>query len=47
MRAVPCPACGGARLAPEILAVTVGGRSIADLAARPVREAARWCGRCR
>ena len=42
MRAVPCPACGGARLAPEILAVTVGGRSIADLAARPVREAADW-----
>ena len=42
MRAVPCPACGGARLAPEILAVTVGGRSIADLASRPVREAADW-----
>ncbi len=42
MRAVPCPACGGARLAPEILAVTVDGRSIADLAARPVREAAEW-----
>ena len=42
MPAVACPACGGARLAPEILAVTVGGRSIADLAARPVREAAEW-----
>jgi excinuclease ABC subunit A len=42
MRAVPCPACGGARLAAEILAVTVGGRSIADLAARPVREVAGW-----
>ncbi len=42
MRAVPCPACGGARLAPEILAVTMGGRSIADLAARPAREAAEW-----
>ena len=42
MRAVPCPACGGARLAPEILAVTVGGRSIADVAARPVTEAASW-----
>ena len=42
MRAAPCPACGGARLKPEILAVTVGGRSIADLTAQPVHEAARW-----
>src|SRR3984957_13458531 len=24
----PCPACGGARLKPEVLAVTVGGRNI-------------------
>ncbi len=42
MRAVPCPACGGTRLRPEILAVTVHGLSIADLAARPVREASSW-----
>ncbi|HEY2520562.1 MAG TPA: excinuclease ABC subunit UvrA [Streptosporangiaceae bacterium] len=42
MRAVPCPACGGARLRPEILAVTIAGRSIADVAALPVRESARW-----
>jgi excinuclease ABC subunit A len=42
MRAVPCPACGGARLRPEILAVTVGGRSIADVTARPVTEVATW-----
>ncbi|HEY0719335.1 MAG TPA: excinuclease ABC subunit UvrA, partial [Streptosporangiaceae bacterium] len=42
LRAVPCPACGGARLRPEILAVTVAGRSIADVTARPVSEAARW-----
>ncbi len=42
MRAAPCPACGGARLKPEILAVTVGGRSIADLTAQPATEAARW-----
>ena len=27
----PCPACGGARLKPEALAVTVGGFSIAEL----------------
>ena len=42
MRAVPCPACDGTRLRPEILAVTVHGLSIADLAARPVREASHW-----
>ncbi|HEY2240723.1 MAG TPA: excinuclease ABC subunit UvrA, partial [Streptosporangiaceae bacterium] len=42
MRAVPCPACGGARLRPEILAVTIAGASIADVAAMPVRESARW-----
>src|SRR5207249_4170563 len=28
-----CPACGGARLKPEALAVRVGGRTIADVAA--------------
>ena len=32
IRHVPCPACGGARLRPEILAVTVGGKSIHDVA---------------
>jgi excinuclease ABC subunit A len=42
MRAVPCPACGGARLRPEILAVTVAGRSIAEVTALPIREAAAW-----
>ncbi|MGH9165838.1 MAG: excinuclease ABC subunit UvrA, partial [Acidimicrobiales bacterium] len=31
MREVPCPQCGGARLKPESLAVTVDGRSIFDL----------------
>ncbi len=39
MREVPCPACGGARLKPEVLAVTVGGRSIADVCRLPIREA--------
>ena len=38
MRETPCPACGGSRLKPEILAVTVGGRSIADVCALPIRE---------
>ena len=31
MRITPCDACGGKRLKPEALAVTVGGRSIAEL----------------
>jgi excinuclease ABC subunit A len=38
MRAVPCAACGGARLRPEALAVRVAGRSIADLMALSVSE---------
>ncbi|MER5987070.1 excinuclease ABC subunit UvrA [Streptomyces sp. NPDC001787] len=38
MRAEPCAACGGARLAPHVLAVTVGGRSIAQTAALPLGE---------
>ena len=29
MREVPCPACGGARLKPLSLAVTIDGRNIA------------------
>ena len=47
MVAVPCPDCGGARLRPEMLAVTVDGRSIAELAALPVSDAARWVARLR
>ena len=31
MREIPCPICKGARLRPEVLAVTVGGLSIAEL----------------
>ena len=31
MREVPCPSCKGARLRPEVLAVKVGGLSIAEL----------------
>ncbi|WP_256107653.1 excinuclease ABC subunit UvrA [Streptomyces sp. ODS05-4] len=33
-----CPVCGGSRLRPEALAVTFGGRSIAELAALPLTE---------
>ncbi len=35
----PCPACGGARLRPEALAVRVGGKNIAEICALPVDEA--------
>jgi excinuclease ABC subunit A len=31
MRDVPCPTCGGARLKPEVLAVTIAGKSIAEV----------------
>ncbi|MGW1544854.1 ATP-binding cassette domain-containing protein [Streptomyces sp. NPDC002309] len=36
----PCPACGGSRLRPEALAVTFGGRTIAELAALPLSRLA-------
>nr|WP_300338253.1 excinuclease ABC subunit UvrA [Actinomyces sp.] len=39
MREVPCPTCKGARLKPEVLAVRVGDKSIAELAQLPVGEA--------
>jgi excinuclease ABC subunit A len=38
MREVPCPACGGARLKPEVLAVRVGNRSIAEICRLPIGE---------
>ena len=34
-----CPDCGGKRLKPEILAVTVGGKNIAELSDLSIREA--------
>ena len=40
MREVPCGACGGARLKPISLAVTIEDHSIADIAALPIGEAA-------
>ncbi|MFW0184888.1 excinuclease ABC subunit UvrA [Rothia sp. CCM 9418] len=39
MRNVACSTCGGARLNRTILAVTVGGASIADITEMPLREA--------
>ena len=40
MREVPCPACAGARLKPISLAVTLGGKSIAEIAALPIGDCA-------
>jgi excinuclease ABC subunit A len=40
LTSAPCPACGGSRLRPEALAVTFGGRTIAELAAVPLVELA-------
>jgi excinuclease ABC subunit A len=39
MREVDCPVCGGARLKPESLAVTVGGRNIYELCSLSIRAA--------
>ena len=42
MRLVPCPACGGARLKPASLAVTVGGKNIFEVGELSIAEAARF-----
>ena len=39
MREVPCPRCKGSRLKPEVLAVTVGGKSIADVCELALKDA--------
>jgi len=36
---LPCPACGGARLRPEALAVRVCGKNLADICRMKIREA--------
>jgi excinuclease ABC subunit A len=41
MREVPCNACGGARLKPLSLAVTVDGHTISDIADMSIGEAAK------
>src|SRR5258708_10651503 len=43
-REVPCPACKGARLRPESLAVTVGGLNIWELCRLSAQEAAKFVG---
>jgi excinuclease ABC subunit A len=45
MRETPCPACKGARLKDEILAVTLGGLNIAQLCALSIAECANFIGK--
>ena len=45
MREVPCPVCEGARLKPEVLAVTVGGKSIYDICRLSIDKAAEFISR--
>ena len=42
VESIPCPKCGGKRLKPEILAVTVGGLNIAELCDLPVTAAKKF-----
>ncbi|HSN38417.1 MAG TPA: excinuclease ABC subunit UvrA, partial [Arthrobacter sp.] len=42
MRQIPCPACNGARLNPASLSVLINGKSIAAVAAMPMRECANF-----
>ena len=42
MRETPCPACKGARLKPEVLAVTLGGKSISEVCALSIDDCATF-----
>ena len=42
MRETPCPVCKGARLKPEVLAVTLGGKSIAEVCALSIDDCAAF-----
>ncbi|WP_138759232.1 excinuclease ABC subunit UvrA [Modestobacter altitudinis] len=42
MRDVPCPVCHGTRLKPEILAVKMNGRSIAEVTGLSIGDASEW-----
>jgi excinuclease ABC subunit A len=42
MASNPCPACGGRRLKPESLAVTIDGKNIMDVTGLPALEALNW-----
>lgn len=39
MRHAPCPECQGRRLRPEVLSITIGGKSIAEFSDLPIGEA--------
>ncbi|HEX7950673.1 MAG TPA: excinuclease ABC subunit UvrA, partial [Candidatus Limnocylindrales bacterium] len=38
----PCPVCGGKRLRPEILGVTIGDRNVWDVSTLSITDALRW-----
>jgi excinuclease ABC subunit A len=40
----PCPTCGGKRLKPEVLGVTIEDRSISDVATLSITDALAWIG---
>ncbi len=42
MREIPCSVCGGARLKPTSLSVTIGGRNIAEVSAMSIDQAAAF-----
>jgi excinuclease ABC subunit A len=42
MVARTCPACGGKRLKPESLAVTIGGKNIVEVSSMSVTQALEW-----
>ena len=42
MRLVPCPACGGARLRPASLAVTIGGRNLFEVGELSISDCAAF-----
>ncbi|MEZ4496367.1 MAG: hypothetical protein R2845_06200 [Thermomicrobiales bacterium] len=42
MAARPCPTCKGARLKPEVLAVTVADANIVEISSLPIRRALDW-----
>ncbi|MFE7594089.1 excinuclease ABC subunit UvrA, partial [Kitasatospora sp. NPDC057512] len=47
MREVPCPTCQGTRLKPVVLAVTVEGRSIADVSSMSISDCSEFLGAMR
>jgi excinuclease ABC subunit A len=42
MRETPCPECKGSRLKPEVLAVTLGGKNIAEICELSIEDCAKF-----